>query len=218
MMAQVLRLIRWELFKVRKRWMPWILLGIVVAITQLGLWGNYLAYHNESIHSFPSSANFYSSSTRTEDGIVSIELTCADVREGRVAEKLEALPEDFRQRRLDDIQGFSESCDVSALREESRESFVLPSSIVHGIRGTHMIGVFLVMILAASVPGAEYGWGTLRNALSRGIGRWQLLASKFLTLLGGRGCAPGRIRPERYLQPHRRRPPSGRGRGTVRLR
>ena len=45
-----------------------------------------------------------------------------------------------------------------------------------------MIGVFLVMILAASVPGAEYGWGTLRNALSLGIGRWQLLASKFLLL------------------------------------
>ena len=33
MMTQVLRLTRWELFKLRKRWMPWILLGIVVAIT-----------------------------------------------------------------------------------------------------------------------------------------------------------------------------------------
>ena len=40
MIMLVLRLIRWELFKVRKRWMPWMLLGIVVAITQLGLWGN----------------------------------------------------------------------------------------------------------------------------------------------------------------------------------
>ena len=40
MMVQVLRLTRWEFFKVRKRWMPWILLGIVVVITQLGLWGS----------------------------------------------------------------------------------------------------------------------------------------------------------------------------------
>ena len=39
-MVQVLRLTRWEFFKVRKRWMPWILLGIVVVITQLGLWGS----------------------------------------------------------------------------------------------------------------------------------------------------------------------------------
>ena len=41
MMIQVLRLTRWELFKLRKRWMPWILLGIVVVITQLILWVNY---------------------------------------------------------------------------------------------------------------------------------------------------------------------------------
>ena len=182
MIAQVLRLTRWELFKVRKRWMPWILLAIVVVITQLGLWGSYAGYHNESIQSLLSSGTSYSSSTQTDDGTVSIQLTCADVTEGRVAEKLEALPEDFRQRRLSAVQEFRESCDVSAVREESRESFVLPSSIVNGIGVTHMIGVFLVMILAASVPGAEYGWGTLRNALSRGMGRWQLLASKFLLL------------------------------------
>ena len=182
MIAQVLRLTRWELFKVRKRWMPWILLAIVVVITQLGLWGSYAGYHNKSIQSLLSSGTSYSSSTQTDDGTVSIQLTCADVTEGRVAEKLEALPEDFRQRRLSAVQEFSESCDVSAVREESRESFVLPSSIVNGIGVTHMIGVFLVMILAASVPGAEYGCGTLRNALSRGMGRWQLLASKFLLL------------------------------------
>ena len=84
-MVQVLRLTRWEFFKLRKRWMPWILLGIIVAITQLILWGSYAAYHNESIQSFIGSARFYSSSTQTEDGIVSIELTCNDVREGRVA-------------------------------------------------------------------------------------------------------------------------------------
>ena len=182
MMLQVLRLTRWELFKLRKRWMPWILLGIIVAITQLILWGNYAAYHNESIQSFFGSASFYSSSTQTEDGIVSIELTCNDVREGCVAEKLEALPEDFRQRRLNDVQEFSESCSGVAVREAFREIFVLPSSIVNGIGATHMIGVALVMILAASVPGSEYGWGTLRNALTRGVGRWQFLASKLLLL------------------------------------
>ena len=93
-----------------------------------------------------------------------------------------SLPEDFRQRRLDDVQEFSESCSGVAVREAFREIFVLPSSIVNGIGATHMIGVALVMILAASVPGSEYGWGTLRNALTRGVGRWQFLASKLLLL------------------------------------
>ena len=37
MIAQVLRLTRWELFKLRKRWVPWIILGIVILIAQVAL-------------------------------------------------------------------------------------------------------------------------------------------------------------------------------------
>ena len=51
-----------------------------VAVTQLGLWGNYAGYHNESIQPlFSSAGTSYSSSTQTDDGTVSIQLTCADV-------------------------------------------------------------------------------------------------------------------------------------------
>ena len=46
MIAQVLRLTRWEFFKVRKRWMPWILLGIVVIVTQISVWGSFSAYQS----------------------------------------------------------------------------------------------------------------------------------------------------------------------------
>ena len=34
MMMTVLRLAWWELFKVRKRWMPWILVGVAAALCQ----------------------------------------------------------------------------------------------------------------------------------------------------------------------------------------
>ena len=183
MIAAVLNLTWWEWFKVRKRWMPWILLGIIVAIAQLVLWGSYVSYHNETIRSFLSSANFWSASTQTDDGIVSIELTCDDVAKGRVAEKVEALPKDFQEQLLNDIQEFSESCSGLTVLEEFREAFALPSSITSGIEATHMIGVILILILASSVAGTEYGWGTLRNVLTRGVGRWQLLASKLLLLL-----------------------------------
>ena len=43
MIAQVLRLTRWEWFKLRKRWMPWILLAVAVAITQLSIWGTFFS-------------------------------------------------------------------------------------------------------------------------------------------------------------------------------
>ena len=44
MIAQVLRLTRWEWFKLRKRWMPWILLLIAVVIAQSFLWSTYISY------------------------------------------------------------------------------------------------------------------------------------------------------------------------------
>ena len=39
------------------------------------------------------------------------------------------------------------------------------------------------MILAASVVGVEYGLGTLRTTLTRGVGRWQLLGAKLIMLM-----------------------------------
>ncbi len=46
-----------------------------------------------------------------------------------------------------------------------------------------MIFVIPIMILAATVIGVEYGLGTLRAALTRGAGRWQLLSAKVVMLL-----------------------------------
>ena len=41
----------------------------------------------------------------------------------------------------------------------------------------------LIMILAASLVGSEYGMGTLRTVLTKGTGRWPLLSSKLLLVL-----------------------------------
>ena len=38
------------------------------------------------------------------------------------------------------------------------------------------------MIMAVSSMGVEYGWGTLRTALTRGTGRWQFLGAKTVSL------------------------------------
>ena len=71
----------------------------------------------------------------------------------------------------------------SSFLDETWRGFVLPGSISNGLGVAHGIGVVLIIILAASVLGTEYGWGTLRSALTRGVGRWQFLAAKALSLL-----------------------------------
>ena len=49
MITDVLRLTRWELFKFRRRWVSWVLLVITAAISQLFLWGFFIAYQNDDI-------------------------------------------------------------------------------------------------------------------------------------------------------------------------
>ena len=45
MMTHVLTLTKGEWYKLRRRRMPWILLGIIAAITQGGFWMGYVSYH-----------------------------------------------------------------------------------------------------------------------------------------------------------------------------
>jgi len=120
MTPQVLSLTSWEWFKLRRRWMPWILLAIIVALPQLSLWGSV-------------SGTFGS---ETEQAV----------------------------RGADDV------------------FLLFPNSVVGGLLVAQVYGIVLIMILAASLLGAEYGWGTLRTVLTRGTGRWPFLISKLLLL------------------------------------
>ena len=97
-MAPVLRLVRWEWLKLRHRWLPWILLGIIVATSPIGVWA-YAAYHNENVQSFFNTTSpLYSVTVENEEGeTVSVEVTCRDVVDGSVEEKLAVLPEEERQ-------------------------------------------------------------------------------------------------------------------------
>ena len=117
MIVHILRLAVGEWHKLRRRWIPWILLGIVVFLTQGVLWGLYVAYHL-----------------------------------------------------VDDVS------------EEGLSDFTLPSIITVDATSLPLL-VIPIMILAASVVGVEYGLGTLRTTLTRGVGRWQLLGAKLIMLM-----------------------------------
>ncbi len=120
MILHLLSLMRWEWFKLRHRWFPWVLLVIFILVTQMLVWIGYLAYRSE---------------------------------------------------------GGAEA-----------DLFVLPSSVSLGLKSMFGLAIVLIVTLSASMMGTEYGWGTLRTALARGPGRWQLLASKFgISTLAGLG-------------------------------
>ena len=188
MMIHVVRLTRWELFKVRKRWMPWILLAIAVALTQLGLWANYSQYQDLG----RDGGTFWMEVT--EDNVVRI--TCADVVEGNVDAKLALIPEQDHQEILEAVEERRTSVECEEMLEDEAEfrsfyrgGFVLPSSLANSLGVANSFGILLIMILTASAMGVEYGWGTLRTAMTRGVGRWQFLSAKALSLLlmGGAG-------------------------------
>ena len=180
MIVLVLRLIRWEWFKLRKRWMPWILLIVALAVVQATMWGFYTSYGNVG--------NEYNDGYPGVGGIVTI--TCADILDGTADAKVEMVIGEMREdaRKRVEQRREHQNCpdiveEIAEVRERHRGFFVLPGGLANALGVAHYIGLLLVMILAASAVGAEYGWGTLRTALTKGTGRWQFLGAKSLSLV-----------------------------------
>ena len=154
----MLRLTRWEWFKLRKRWMPWILLGIIVVIAQLALWSAYLTYRNTDIGEELKITTFGASAAGGEGW------ECREIEHPR-----DVCEDQERGERL--------------YRKFERPRFILPISLANSLGFAQLFGVIFVPILASSALGVEYGWGTLRAILTRGRTRRQLLAAKVVSLM-----------------------------------
>ncbi len=185
MIVHILRLTRWEWFKLRKRWMPWLLLAVAIVVVQATLWGFYAAYGNVG------SEYDDGYGVRDANGDYSmITITCADILDGTADAKVEMVIGEMREvarKRVEQRRERGNCPDIveqiAEDRQRHREFFVLPGGLANSLGVAHYIGVLLVMIRGASAVGAEYGWGTLRTALTRGTGRWQLLGAKSLSLV-----------------------------------
>ena len=184
MIAPMLRLTRWEWFKLRHRWMAWILLGIAVVISQATLWSGYFSYR--SVDSYGRTLWSIRSDAAPP---VNVRISCADIADGSVDAKLALVPERYQQDAIENVdearaRGCEERLERDARdRDRYREGLVLPSSLANGLGVANTFGILLIMILASSAMGVEYGWGTLRTVLTRGTGRWRLLGAKVLSLL-----------------------------------
>ena len=93
MIVQVLRLTRWELFKVRKRWMPWILLAVAIVVVQATLWGFYASYGNVG----NEYASGYPGVQDARGRAPTVTITCADILDGTADAKAEMVIEEMRE-------------------------------------------------------------------------------------------------------------------------
>ena len=191
MILDLAKVFRWEWFKLRRRWMPYILLAVLVLITQLSIWATILAYNEARTRS--DSVAF-----EGPDGAL-LEFDCYDVVEGRA---------DFSQvGEVEESMLVNDCQDWDERRRENMASIydliTPPGSAVFTMSIGQSIGLILIAILTASLIGTEHGWGTLRFLLVRGVRRWHVLASKLgvawfafaaaLLLIGVLGTLSGQI-------------------------
>ena len=169
MMRQLVNVARWEWFKLRRRWMPWVILAVLVLVSQLSVWGSYIGWQRTETRAFRGSSEL--------SGIAQI--ACAQVLDPnfkppqgldrQVVDQLRAVCARQADQHLSDLQ-------------DLRKGFELPGSIPNAMQVMQMIALVCLGVLTASLLGSEYGAGTLRTVLARGTPRAAFLGGKFLLL------------------------------------
>ena len=154
----MLRLIGVEFFKLKRRWLPYILLLVLLAFMVVTVLGAYFSYQTW-IDQYPDTQIIDGPVTQGEEP----DITIIAPGPGAPGERIE-------------WPGM-----VSPI-EMWKESLVLPTSMEGVFRSIQGLGTFLVIILAASVVGTEYRWGTLRQMLAKGTSRPRYLGAKVLAL------------------------------------
>jgi len=161
----MLKLIRAEVFKIRKRWMPYVLILVLLASILIPLVVTYINYQS-TINKYPDvSTNGIS---QNPDVIVTLNpdgsTTIIEINPGQ-------LSNEDREKWL-----------IEQQIPRWKETLVLPTAMEGVFNSVPGLGMILVAILAASVVGTEYGWGTLRQTLARGTSRPKYLTSKLISI------------------------------------
>lgn len=182
MISEVANLIHWEWFKLSRRWMPWILLFILVAVSQIFIIANAYGFEHHARNPGVMTLHL--------GGRNAVSINCNDV----VAGTTPTLPPGTILPPPLANGGLVTQCQQflagqPATLQSERAAFSLPGGLVNSLGIAEGIGGYLLIILTASIIGSEYGSGTYRAALSGGVGRRRYLASKlgllFLYTAGG---------------------------------
>jgi ABC-2 type transport system permease protein len=173
----VANLSRWEWFKLRRRWMLWILLVFAILFAQLAVWGQFFSYRN--LQSTGGELTV-PASLQQQQGRAPRTVACNDLLSGDAAK----VPADLDPQV---VAGLAAQCrqqqgTLPARLARAYQAFTLPGSIPTALGIVQTLALILVAILTASAIGIDYGAGTLRSVLTQGVGRWPYLTAKLLTL------------------------------------
>lgn len=179
MASSAFRFMRWEWFKLQRRWMPWILLGLLLLFSQLSVWGSFFSYY--SIQGSGGSVTLSAVSDAQGRGEQFQRVACNDL----LTDPAAAVPEGTSPEVIAGLQG---QCRQQVQRLEDQlwrqyQEFTLPGSFSNAFGIAQSIGLVLVAVLTASAIGSDFGLGTLRPILIRGMERLSYLAGKFLLLV-----------------------------------
>ena len=182
MILELANLVRWEWFKLRRRWMPYILLAVLVLISQVAIWGTTFAY-NDTRNRFDET---YVSTSPDREGVF---VDCDNLLEKGpldLSALLQANDPDVTQAEADAaVQEGMRSCEEwdERRQEDTQGLYTIitpPGSAGFSLTIATSLGLILMAILTASIIGTEHGWGTMRFLLVKGVRRWHLLASKLV--------------------------------------
>jgi ABC-type transport system involved in multi-copper enzyme maturation permease subunit len=174
--ANIGNLAIWEWFKLRRRWMVWILLIFALLFAQLAVWGAFFSYNNVK----ETGGELTVPAALQQGGRIPRTVRCNDLLSGDTARQ----PADLDPQVL---AGLTAQCRQQASALPARlargySNFTLPGSIPTALATVQTLGLILMAILTASAIGIDYGAGTLRSVLTQGTGRWPYLTAKLLTL------------------------------------
>ncbi|MDP9320986.1 MAG: ABC transporter permease [Chloroflexota bacterium] len=178
MIGRIANLAVWEWFKLRRRWMVWILLVFAILFAQLAVWGSFFSYQN--LQSTGGEITV-PATLQSQQGRPPRTLACNDLLSADPTRQ----PADLDAQVLD---GMRAQCRVQAASQPQRlqrayENVTLPGSIPLALGTLQTLGLILIAVLTASAIGIDYGAGTLRSVLVQGTGRWPYLAAKLVTLV-----------------------------------
>ena len=173
MMDSVFTSVRWDWFKLARRRMPWILLVILLLLSQLTFWASYFTYQNLR----QSGGSVF---VPSGPGTRPVSVSCDAVLAGNA----DKLPPNTNPQVLQGLQAQCRQGQAGLQQQLARQhdAVALPGSIPNALNLSVSVGLILVAILTASHFGTEYTWGTLRPNLVRGVGRLQFVAAKLILL------------------------------------
>ena len=177
MIANVANLSRWEWFKLRRRWMLWILLVFAILFAQLAVWGQFFSYRNLQNSGGELTVP---ASLQQQQGRAPRTVACNDLLSGDPARQPADLDAQV-------VAGLAAQCRQQAATLPARlarayQGFTLPGSVSTALGIVQTLALILIAILTASAIGIDYGAGTLRSVLTQGVGRWPYLVAKIITL------------------------------------